>query len=479
MQAHARRRRRARGRGGDPAARDHAGRPGRAAARAARLVRAPPAVRALGGRHARACAGERPGAPARGPRRSGRGGARDPDRAAAGGGGRCRAARHRGLRARLRHEPERRRAAARRARARRPATHARSRARPSRPSGPGTAAELARRGVRADVVPERSVAEALVEALAGVEVEGRRVLVARASEARDVLPDALAERGAQVDRAAALRHGGGAARRGCARGGRARRLRHLHLQLHRALLHERDRRPLPDARRASSRSGRSRARPRASSGSRCTWRRSSTTSTASSPLCWRMRRDDHHAAHRLRAARRVRGRVPRRDPHDPPRRADRRRDARDRAARRSPRRDLAAQRAAVPARGRARGGGRSPGGHRAPRRRRPLRGRPRARRPRQRCVESRLGARRRRGRGHRRHALAAPPRAGFGHLPRARHLRARRRRRSPPERTSATPASRVDVDELVALELPAPLVADDGATAHVCSSTATATPAST
>jgi uroporphyrinogen III methyltransferase/synthase len=65
--------------------------------------------------------------------------------------------------------------------------------------GPGTAAELARRGIRADVVPERSVAEALVEALEQVPVEGRRVLVARASEARDVLPDALRGRGAEVD----------------------------------------------------------------------------------------------------------------------------------------------------------------------------------------------------------------------------------------------------------------------------------------
>ncbi len=65
--------------------------------------------------------------------------------------------------------------------------------------GPGTAAELARGGIRADVVPERSVAEALVEALADVPVEGRRVLVARAAEARDVLPDALSERGAEVD----------------------------------------------------------------------------------------------------------------------------------------------------------------------------------------------------------------------------------------------------------------------------------------
>jgi len=65
--------------------------------------------------------------------------------------------------------------------------------------GPGTAAELRRHGIRPDVVPERSVAEALVEALKPVPVKGKRVLVARASEARDMLPDALGERGADVD----------------------------------------------------------------------------------------------------------------------------------------------------------------------------------------------------------------------------------------------------------------------------------------
>ncbi|MBV8219284.1 MAG: uroporphyrinogen-III C-methyltransferase, partial [Solirubrobacterales bacterium] len=64
--------------------------------------------------------------------------------------------------------------------------------------GPGTAAALRSHGVIADVVPaERFVAEGLVEALAEVEV--RRALVARAAEARDVLPDALRERGAEVD----------------------------------------------------------------------------------------------------------------------------------------------------------------------------------------------------------------------------------------------------------------------------------------
>jgi uroporphyrinogen III methyltransferase/synthase len=65
--------------------------------------------------------------------------------------------------------------------------------------GPGTAAALAERGVIADVVPERFVAESLVEELGAVEVAGRPVLVARAAEARDVLPDALRERGAEVD----------------------------------------------------------------------------------------------------------------------------------------------------------------------------------------------------------------------------------------------------------------------------------------
>jgi uroporphyrinogen III methyltransferase/synthase len=63
--------------------------------------------------------------------------------------------------------------------------------------GPGTAAALAERGIVADVLPERFVAEGLVQALARVPV--RRALVARASEARDVLPEALRERGAEVD----------------------------------------------------------------------------------------------------------------------------------------------------------------------------------------------------------------------------------------------------------------------------------------
>jgi uroporphyrinogen III methyltransferase / synthase len=63
--------------------------------------------------------------------------------------------------------------------------------------GPGTAAALRDHGVIADVVPERFTAEGLLEALAGEPAS--RVLVARAAEARDVLPDTLRERGAEVD----------------------------------------------------------------------------------------------------------------------------------------------------------------------------------------------------------------------------------------------------------------------------------------
>jgi uroporphyrinogen III methyltransferase / synthase len=63
--------------------------------------------------------------------------------------------------------------------------------------GPGTAGALAEHGIRADVVPDRAVAEGLVEALEGMEIG--RALIVRGREGRDVLPDALRDRGAAVD----------------------------------------------------------------------------------------------------------------------------------------------------------------------------------------------------------------------------------------------------------------------------------------
>jgi uroporphyrinogen III methyltransferase/synthase len=63
--------------------------------------------------------------------------------------------------------------------------------------GPGTAAALRTGGIEPDILPSRSNAEGLVEALEGVEV--RHALIARAQEGREVLPDALRERGAEVE----------------------------------------------------------------------------------------------------------------------------------------------------------------------------------------------------------------------------------------------------------------------------------------
>jgi uroporphyrinogen III methyltransferase/synthase len=64
--------------------------------------------------------------------------------------------------------------------------------------GPGTAAALERFGLRADLVPERFVAESLVAAFPPPRVPAERVLLARAEQARDVLPAGLADRGYAV-----------------------------------------------------------------------------------------------------------------------------------------------------------------------------------------------------------------------------------------------------------------------------------------
>ena len=65
--------------------------------------------------------------------------------------------------------------------------------------GPATAAALLDRGIRADLVPGEFKAEALVDAIGVKRVRGARVLLARAAEAREVLPEELTRRGATVD----------------------------------------------------------------------------------------------------------------------------------------------------------------------------------------------------------------------------------------------------------------------------------------
>ena len=65
--------------------------------------------------------------------------------------------------------------------------------------GPGTVDALRAGNIVADLVPERFVAESLLEAFPAVPPGGGRVLLARAAVARDVLPDGLRAAGWQVD----------------------------------------------------------------------------------------------------------------------------------------------------------------------------------------------------------------------------------------------------------------------------------------
>src|SRR6185503_7254116 len=63
--------------------------------------------------------------------------------------------------------------------------------------GPATANELRAHGVDPHLVPAEHVAEALIEALGNV--RGQKILLPRADIARRTLPEALRERGAEVD----------------------------------------------------------------------------------------------------------------------------------------------------------------------------------------------------------------------------------------------------------------------------------------
>ncbi len=65
--------------------------------------------------------------------------------------------------------------------------------------GPATAQALLERGIRADVTARSFVAEGLIEALAEIELAGKRVLLPRAAQAREVLPETLRGRGAVVE----------------------------------------------------------------------------------------------------------------------------------------------------------------------------------------------------------------------------------------------------------------------------------------
>jgi len=65
--------------------------------------------------------------------------------------------------------------------------------------GPATRRALEALGLTVHLMPEQYVAESLVEAFAGEDLTGKRILLPRAAVARDLVPVELARRGAQVD----------------------------------------------------------------------------------------------------------------------------------------------------------------------------------------------------------------------------------------------------------------------------------------
>ena len=81
--------------------------------------------------------------------------------------------------------------------------------------GPATRAAVEALGLKVDLMGKEYVAESLLEAFAPHSLEGKRVLLPRAAVGRDLVPAALARRGAEVDVVEAYRTtvpGGTAAR---------------------------------------------------------------------------------------------------------------------------------------------------------------------------------------------------------------------------------------------------------------------------
>lgn len=72
--------------------------------------------------------------------------------------------------------------------------------------GPGTAASLEAFYLRPDLVPSEAVSEGVAAAFARYDMQGKRILIPRAAEAREVIPEALMAMGASVDVAETYRN---------------------------------------------------------------------------------------------------------------------------------------------------------------------------------------------------------------------------------------------------------------------------------
>lgn len=69
--------------------------------------------------------------------------------------------------------------------------------------GPATAQRMTKHGLNADILPETYQAESVVAAFAQQTIQGQKILLPRAKEARTILPEQLSQMGAHVDEIAA------------------------------------------------------------------------------------------------------------------------------------------------------------------------------------------------------------------------------------------------------------------------------------
>jgi len=69
--------------------------------------------------------------------------------------------------------------------------------------GPATAQQVVSRGIKVDLVPQKFISEGIMESFARTTLKGKKIILARAAEARDVLPEGLKKLGANVDVATA------------------------------------------------------------------------------------------------------------------------------------------------------------------------------------------------------------------------------------------------------------------------------------
>jgi uroporphyrinogen III methyltransferase/synthase len=65
--------------------------------------------------------------------------------------------------------------------------------------GPATAKQVESKGIRVDLVPKKFISEGILESFSGMNLRGKKILIARAAKARDVLPARLKKSGAKVD----------------------------------------------------------------------------------------------------------------------------------------------------------------------------------------------------------------------------------------------------------------------------------------